>query len=295
VLAAPNAVALVSAPLSARVLRVYVRPGQRVAQGEPLVELVMPELIRAAGTLRASDIKLAALSQRHARLLPLLVQGLARTAEVSELESAIATLRAERESARSTLRSAGEPDARAAALVEGHGASVLRAPVAGMVVSVSAQLGQVREPAGGPLLELISDAAPQIEARFSVEPEPQVGFEWVEPGHTIPLLLDAVSPRAGATDGTRLAWLHVAPGAVPPVLGALGRVRMIAPAGWLVVPIRALATRADVHEVRVQKEVGSRALRVTLVRQSESEAVITGLAAGTLVAADAALAGELTP
>ena len=295
VLAAPNATAMVSVPLSARVLRVYVRPGQRVAQGEPLVEVVMPELIRAAGTLRAADIKLAALSQRYARLLPLLAEGLARAAEVADLEGSIAAARADRESARATLRSAGEPDARAAALVEGHGACILRAPAAGMVVSVSAQLGQVREPAGGPLLELVSDAAPQIEARFSVAPEAQVSFEWLEPGRTIPLVLDAVSPRAGITDGTRMAWLHAAPGAPPPVLGVLGRVRMIAPQDWLVVPNRALVKRADRYEVRVQKELGSVALPVMLVRQSESEAVITGLAAGTLVAADAALASERTP
>ncbi|MDB4984849.1 MAG: uncharacterized protein JWN04_27 [Myxococcaceae bacterium] len=293
-LATPSGSAVVSAPLSARVLRVRVQPGQQVSEGEPLIDVVMPELIRAAGTLRAADIRLAAMQQRHTRLAPLLEQGLARAAEVAELEASIATARADREGARATLRSAGISDAHALRLLDGNGSCSLRAPVAGMVVAVSAQLGQVREPVGGPLVELVGAAAQQVEARFTSEPPADVAFEWLELGRRVPLELDAISPRA-SSDGTRIAWLHAASAAAAPTAGVLGRVRIVAPASWVVVPIAALQEQRGKLYARVQHPGGSVATLVTLVRRSEAEAVITGLGAGTLIAADAARIGEQTP
>jgi multidrug efflux pump subunit AcrA (membrane-fusion protein) len=300
VLVSANAVALVSAPLSARVVRVRVRPGQQVELGDALVEVVMPELMRAAGMLRAADIRLAALSLRHQRLLPLLEQGLARAAEVSDLEASIALARADRESARATLRSAGESDERAAKLVEGTGSSALRAPLAGMVVAVSAQLGQVREPASGPLVEIVGEAPLQIEARFTAEPPVGASFVWIELGRVAQLVLEATSPRAGL-DGSRQVWLHPAEGVAAPSVGALGRVRIVAPDDWVVVPVRALLAAADTLHVSVKRPQGSALVPVVLVRRSETEAVVTGLPAGSLVAADASSArkasgaGELTP
>ncbi|MDB4972127.1 MAG: uncharacterized protein JWN48_468 [Myxococcaceae bacterium] len=290
--ATPNASAVVSVPLGARVMRVRVVPGQRVAAGEPLVDVIMPELIRAAGSLRAADIRLAALTQRRGKLVPLLEQGLARAAEVAELDAAIASARADRESARATMRAAGESDAHALALIDGSGRYALRAPLAGMVVAVSAQLGQVREPGGGPLVELVGPAALQVEARFTSEPPAEVRFEWIELARRLPLALEAVSPRA-AVDGTRTAWLHALDSAAAPAAGVLGRVRMVAPDTWQVVPVRALREHDGALTVRVQREQGSAEVPVTLVRRSETEAVITGLSTGTLVAADATLAGEL--
>lgn len=286
--ATPNATALLSTPLSARVLRIRVLPGQQVAAGEPLVDVIMPELIRAAGTLRSADLRLAGLVKRQARLTPLLEQGLTRAVEVAELEATIASTRAERESARATLRSAGESDAHAAALIDGSGSTTLRAPIAGMVVAVTAQLGQVREPGSGPLLELVGTAALQVEARFGMEPPPGVRFEWLAPGQRVPLELDAVSPRAGA-DGTRVSWLHVKDAAEAPTLGALGRVRMIPPADFAVVPSAALVDGARGPQLRLQTaREGSDLQPVTVLRRSESEAVVVGIAEGTLIAADGA-------
>ncbi|MDB4991459.1 MAG: hypothetical protein JWN04_6637 [Myxococcaceae bacterium] len=299
VIAAPNASAMVSAPLTARVLRVRVRPGQHVKAGEPLVEVVMPELMRAAGMLRAADIRLASFQQRHGRLLPLLGQGLARASEVADLDASIASARADRESARATLRSAGESDARAAVLVEGSGTSALRAPLKGMVVAVSAQLGQVRDPASGPLVEIVGENAVQVEARFTIDPPAGCAFEWMEVGRRAPLVLVAVSPRAGI-DGTRLAWLHTEQGSEALVAGTLGRVRMVAPQEWMVVPVGSLRSNSKRVSAVVRTELGNTLSPVTVVRRSQSEAVIIGLAAGTMIAADASRiaggpTGELAP
>jgi hypothetical protein len=184
-------------------------------------------------------------------------------------------------------------------LIEGTGTSALRAPLSGMVVAVSAQLGQVREPASGPLVEIVGDAPSQIEARFATEPPAGASFEWIEVGRVAQLVLEAISPRAGA-DGTRQVWLHPAPGVAGPSVGALGRVRIVAPDDWVVVPVRALLAATDTLRVSVKQPQGSALVPVVLVRRSESEAVVTGLSAGSLVAADASSAraagpGELTP
>lgn len=167
VLAAPGTSASVSVPLSARVLRVRVRRGQRVEAGEALIDLVMPELMRAAGALSGASIRLEAYEKRRQSVAALLERGLARASELAELEVQIADARADRESARATLRAAGVRDAEAPALLGGAGSSALRAPIAGVVVLLSAQPGEVREPGSGPLVELADQADVQIEARLA--------------------------------------------------------------------------------------------------------------------------------
>ena len=70
---------------------------------------------------------------------------------------------------------------------------------------------------------------------------------------------------------------------------------MIPPADWVVVPVGALRERAATLEVEQQRDGASVATPVTLMRRSETEAVITGVAAGSLVAAQAARVRELGP
>lgn len=289
-IAAPSDTALVGVPLSARVLVVRVRPGQQVAAGEALAEVVMPELIRAAGALRSAEIRLVGLQQRRERIAGLLAKGLALASELSDVDANIAMVRGEREGARATLRAAGEPDRKAAQLLEGSGAISLRAPIAGVVVQVNARLGEVREPSGGALVELVGDCDElQIEARFAAAPPDGVRFEWVEAGRTLPLLLDRVSPHAAEQDGSRNAWLHVPAGQPQPVAGTFGRVRIVAPDDWLLVPVRALLARGGDWLVAVEDAGGSKLTKVTLVQRSSSEALIKGLAPGTRIAADVAL------
>jgi cobalt-zinc-cadmium efflux system membrane fusion protein len=291
--AGPHDTALISVPLSARVVRVRVRPGQQVAADEALADVVMPELIRAAGALRSADLRLIGLQKRRERVAGLLAKELALAAELSEVDGNIASVRGERESARATLRAAGESDGRAAALLEGSGAVSLRAPFAGVVVQVNTRLGEVREPSGGPIVELASsDEEHLIEARFAAAPPDGVRFEWVETGRTLPLVLDRVSPHASQDDGSRNAWLHVPAGQPQPVAGAFGRVRMVAPDAWVVLPARALIMRDGALLVATKTSDGSRLTPVTLVQHSASDALVTGIAPGTLVAADATLAGE---
>ncbi|MFT3923766.1 MAG: efflux RND transporter periplasmic adaptor subunit [Myxococcales bacterium] len=287
VVSSPNDTALISVPLSARVRRVRVRAGQTVNEGDALVDVVMPELIRAAGALRSAELRLQSWQERRAVVAPLLEKGLARAAELSDIDANIASVRGDRESARATLRAAGELDTRAAGLLDGDGAVALRAPLTGVVVSVNAKLGEMREPNAGPLLELVSaDADPRVEARFATPPPVGVTFEWVDVNRSVPLVLDALSPHADERDGLRVAWLHAREPEPGLVAGTLGRVRMKLREDWVVIPSGALSEERGQTYVEVRDPVGTHKLPVKVIRQSGTEALVEGVPLQAQVAVD---------
>jgi len=298
VVSSPNDTALVSAPLGARVQKLRVYPGQTVREGDALVDVVMPELLRAAGALRSADLRLASWQERRAILAPLVEKGLARPAELSDIDANIASVRGDRESARATLRAAGELDARAGALLDGQGVVSLRAPLGGVVVSVTAKVGEFREPNSGALVELVSpDADPRVEARFAAAPPPGMRFEWVEAGRSMPLVLDALSPHADERDGSRVAWFHVegADASVGLVAGALGRVHMVVRDDWVVVPTQALREEHGETTVEVREAAGTRRVQVKLIQRSDTEALIEGLRAEAQIAVGARGEGDSSP
>jgi multidrug efflux pump subunit AcrA (membrane-fusion protein) len=286
----PEATHAVSVPLSARVLRVRVRPGQTVKKDEPLVDVLLPELLGAAGALSAARLRIESYEARKSRLGPLVEQGLARTAELNELEANLALARAERELARATLRVAGVSEGQVPALLQGQGAISLRAPIGGMVVSVSGRAGEVREPGSGPLLELVSPGLVQIEARLGLTPPVGASFEWWSGAERVPLELEALSPRAAPEDGTRLAWFRTREPQRAPLAGSLGRVRLVPDASWRVVPAAALREQGNSASVVVLGDRAPREQPVQVVLRSASEVIVSGLAPDLRVAADAARA-----
>jgi hypothetical protein len=296
-LASPDAQFALSVPLSARVTHVRVRPGQIVKQDEPLVDVILPELLKAAGSLSAASIRIEAYEARKGRLAPLVQEGLARSAELGELGANLALARAEREAARATLRVAGVNDAQSARLLASNGTVSLRAPKAAMVVRVSARPGETRDPSGGPLVELVAQGDVQVEARLPFTPPEAARFAWVGGGDLalVPLVLEAISPQAAPEDGTRAAWFHASDPAQAPVPGSLGRVRLDADPSWFVVPARALRERAGASVVVVRAGEASSEQPVRVVLRSSSEVIVTGLNAETQVASDAANASLAEP
>ncbi len=287
VVSSPNDTALVVAPLQARVVRVRARVGQTVDVGAPLVDVLMPELIRAAGALRAADLQLESWQDRRALLLPLVEKRLARAADLSDIDANIAKLRGDRENARATLRAAGEADQRARGLLDGDGVVSLRAPIHGVVVHVNAKLGETRDPASGPLVELVNaDVDTTVEARFAVAPPPGASFEWLDTNLRVQLVLASLSPHADEHDGSLSGWLHVKGGAAPLVAGSLGRVRMVQPADWVVVPASAVREQDGASVVMVKTEGGMVATRVDLIQRGRGEALVQGLGPDVEVAAD---------
>lgn len=283
-LPAPDATAVVGTPLPARVLTVRVRPGDRVERDAPLVDVMMPELIGAVGALTAADLRLEAFEQRRKRVAPLSQDGLIRGADLAELEAQIALAKADRARARASLRAAGLRDERAKTLLSGSGALPLRAPIAGVVVAVHTKPGEMREPASGPLLEIASDAPTLIEARFYMPPPPGATLEWIAPnGNNVELVLQGMSPAALQEDGTRVAWLRAKSPAQSPVAHALGRVRVVAPASWSVIPERALLYRDGHAFVAVPDGTGRKHKPVVVVSQTPDQIAVTGLEVGESV------------
>jgi multidrug efflux pump subunit AcrA (membrane-fusion protein) len=279
-LAAPDATAVVSVPLSARIVQLRVQPGDHVDKGAPLIDVIMPELIGAAGSMSAANIRLDAYEKRRGRLLPLSQEGLVRAGDLTELDAQIALAKADREIARASLRAAGLSDEQGLKLLSGNGSVVLRAPIAGMVVAVQAKLGEMRDPGVGPLLEIAAAASTLIEARFSVPPADDAELIWIASGRSVALSQHARSPAAAREDGARIVWLRAKSSAESPIAQAIGRVRVLPPAAWSVIPTRALVRSADRTFVIVPAGSNRREKPVAIVRETANECVVTGLQVG---------------
>ncbi len=262
-IAPADASAALGMPLAGRVTRVRVRLGQQVERDQPLVDVSMPELIRAAAAIAAANLREKAYRERAEHLETLLQNGLARGSELSEVRAQLALVEADREYARASLRAAGVTDAR-------DGLISLRAPIAGTIVTMNARLGEVREPTGLPLLEIVASAPVQIEAHFAYQPPADAEFSWL--GATpVPLVLEAVSPRVNAADGTWSAWFHERDGHAI-TAGSAAIVRIEPPRGAVVFSASAL------HGDKVTR--GAEQVPVKVFAHGQGEVIATGLAAG---------------
>lgn len=286
VLPSPQGAAALSPPLKARVVRVRTRHGQKVAAGEPLLDVLMPEAVQAAGALSAANLKAAAWAKREAKLRALDSEGLARGTELAEVESLVVTARADAQAARATLRAAGISDAQAEALLQSDGTVTLRSPIAGVITDIDARLGEVREPAGKPLVEIAGDSDGLVEARMLTEIVSGVPAEFIAPdGIVVPLELVSLSPRVETRDGARLAWFKATEGRL--FSGTAGRVRLHPLESWRAVPAQAVAGEGERTHVFVR--AGEKAVEtpVKLVERSGAEAIVEGVAVDAEVAADA--------
>jgi len=287
VLPSPQGAAALSPPLLARVVRIRTRHGQKVALNEPLLDVLMPEAVQAAGALSAANLKVAAWARRDAQLKALEADGLAKNSERAEVEALLVTARADAQAARATLRAAGIGDAQAEALLASDGTVTLRSPIAGVVTDVDARLGEVREPAGKPLVEVAGESDGLVEARMLTEIVSGVPAEFIAPdGITTPLELVSLSPRVETRDGARLAWFKASAGRL--ISGTAGRVRLHPLESWRAVP--AQAVEGDGASARVFVREGEKAVATTvrLVERSGAEAIVEGVPLDAEVAADAA-------
>lgn len=253
VLPGPGAAAVVAPPLRGTVTRVRVRAGDTVDAGAPLIDVLMPELLEAAGRLEGARVRLEAWTERHRQLAELRAEGLARTLDVSEAAATLAEARAELQAARAVLLSAGLREGDAAGLLAGSGSVPLRAPVGGVVTEVSAALGEAREPSGGALVHVSGGGAVRVEARLG-RVAPDGAWALVTATGQVPLRLVGRAPAADPRDGTFLAWFEPEGAAAPPP-GTLGRVQLAASgeARLFRVPAAALHRREGAPRVTTRR------------------------------------------
>lgn len=290
VLAAPEATAAMGLPFRGSVVRVAVRPGQRVQRGEVLVEVLLPEVVQAAGAWQGAALRREAWEKRVAQLQSLQAQGLARAAELTEAETRLAEARAEQQAALAVLRAAGLGSQEASSVLQ-RGTLALRSPVEGVVTEVSAALGEVREAGGAPLVRVVGEAPARLEARLAhTLPEP-VEYEFAAPGlEPLPVRAVGQSPALQAQEGTRLAWFEPQPPkALPAGLQGTLRVRAGSLEGVHVVPARALVLKSGEASVLVRTPEGPpRQQPVQVLATSGAEALVRGeLSTSDRVAADA--------
>ena len=293
VLPSPEGQAAVVPPYRARVLKVLVRPGERVRKGQPLVEVVMPEVSTAAGAYVAASTRVDAYGRRKAQLEALKADGLVRLADVLEAETKLAEAQADQQSAAAALRTAQIEPSQAADIVAGKKPVLLRSPIAGVVTAVGAGVGDSREPGGDPVVRVVGEGDSRVEARFARPVDPKnASYELLVTGGTRHHLnLVAIAPVIDPRDGTIAVWLVPDPGTrLQP--GLTGRVVVTLPdaAGASVVPARAVALIDGKTFVVVRRDGKPEQVQVDVFATSGAEALVTGVAAGEEVAADAALA-----
>ena len=293
VLPSPEGQAAVVPPYRARVLKVLVRPGQMVKKGQPLVEVVMPEVSTAAGAYAAASTRVDAYGRRKAQLEALKADGLVRLADVLEAETKLAEAKANQQSAAAALRTAQIEPAEAAAIVAGRTPVVLKSPIAGMVTAVGAGVGDSREPGGEPLVRVAGEGDSRVEARFSRPVDPNnASYEFIATGgahHRLTFV--ARAPMVDPRDGTIAVWLVPDKGTkLQP--GLTGRVVVSIPgaAGAAVVPSRAIGLEEGKPFVVVRRDGTPQKVQVDVFASSGAEALVTGVAVDEEVAADAALA-----
>jgi multidrug efflux pump subunit AcrA (membrane-fusion protein) len=304
VLLSPEATAEVVPPFRGRITRIHVRPGQKVARGAPIIDVVMPELLRAAGAYLAAGTRLGAYGKRRAQLQSLRGEGLVRLSDLAEVETHIAEAQADQQAALGTLRAADLSGADAARLLQGGGTLTLRAPIPGVITHVRATLGETHENTDLPLATIAGEGGVQIEARLG-RPLPagaQVSFISAT-GTTVPLRSLSSAPVVDPRDGTTLAWFAPAEEARAAGLpgGTQGRLRAVlsdgapAPDGGGAAPV-AIPARALLPDPRgaavLRRRAGQVAqVAVEVLSTSGTDALVRGdLRPGDEVAADAGLA-----
>jgi multidrug efflux pump subunit AcrA (membrane-fusion protein) len=286
--------------MPARVVRVLVRAGQHVEKGAPIVQVIMPQLVTAAGAYVAAHTRLEAYQARRDQLAKLRAEGLAKAAEIAEVETRLAEAKADQQSALATLRAGGVDPGDANSLVEGGGTATLRSPVAGTVFELDATPGELRDPGGRPFARIAGEGAPRIQARIAHALPDTARFEFVTPAiGATPVRLLSRAPVVDPRDATQPAWFEpLVPTKLP--RGQTGRLRAILDekSGAVAVPAAAVGLLSARSFVTVRAGEGERRVDVEVLATSGADALVRSprgeLNVGDEVAAEARAAPSST-
>ena len=294
-LGAAGSMAALNPPYSGQIVKVHVRVGERVTRGQPVVDIMMPAVVGAAGEHAAAHTKIDAYLLRMQQLRALKAEGLVRSSELADVEMRLAEARADERRTEAILRSAGVDPARVPHLAASGGAVALRSPIDGLVTEISAALGETRDSAGQPFARITGVSPTRIEARATQRLPAGARFELVmASGEAVPLRLVAEAPVVDPRDGTAAAWFEPEPALMLPV-GLTGKVRVVLPdrPGLTIAPRTAVGRRGATEFVRARRGDGVADVSVKVVQSSGADALIeSALAAGAEIAERVAESGE---
>ncbi|WP_296894168.1 efflux RND transporter periplasmic adaptor subunit [Thiobacillus sp.] len=283
----PASVRVAAAAGAGLVTQLHVQAGDTVKRGAPLVTLSMPGLADAQNALTQARLRSQLAASNAARDEKLFSEGLIA-------ESRLRATRSEAQSAR-----AGLAAAQSAMSLMGTGkvsgsAITLTAPIAGVVTESVAEPGQ-RVDAGMALVKVADLSKLALEIPLSTTQARQVAVgqsvtvaDSEASGRVTALLpqlsaSQSVLARASLVDPQK----RLRPGqsvqvAIAGVSAAVGGAQST---HSLVVPATALVWKASQPYVFVETAQGFTPTPVQLIRQNASQAEVTGLAAGSRVAA----------
>jgi len=138
----PDAIALLSARLNGRVVKVFAREGDQVRAGQTIVSVSSPELARLRSDYAAETAKAGAARQNAHRLRGLVAERLGAEQDAVSAEAEATAAEAARDATARTIRGVG------ASLTGGEDASLLQivSPITGQLVQRSAVPGQAVAP-----------------------------------------------------------------------------------------------------------------------------------------------------
>ncbi len=142
-----DAYAEVGPLMSARVIRLHVGAGDRVAAGAPLAELESLDLGRARASYIAAAAHADAARRAAERERALGAERIAPEREVEQAKAEAAAALAEQRAAAAALRAFGVPADEVESGGEALGRMTLRAPLAGTVLERTAAVGRMADPA----------------------------------------------------------------------------------------------------------------------------------------------------
>lgn len=274
----------------AQIVGFRVQAGDRVKAGDPVVEVIMPEVVTAAASYRGALLRGEVQAARRDKLRGLRDEGLVAEAAVFDVASRTAETEQQAGLAAATLRAAGiEP---------GRGAMrsprvLLRSPIDGVVRELGGQLGEVVEGQGAPVAVIVGEGPARIEARFLHAPPVGCAMRFVAiDGAVWPLQAEPVARVVEADDGASVLWFQPSDERRA-FAGLRGAVECVSDDPSLVQVPQAAIGRVDGRLVvyRREREVVT-AVAVELVMSSGASALVRavegeGLRAGMQVADDA--------
>lgn len=274
----------------AQIVKFSARAGDRVKAGDPVVEVIMPEVVAAAASYRGALLRGEVQAARRDKLRGLREEGLVGEAAVFDIGSRTAETEQQAWLAAGTLRAAGIDPGRASLRTTRVS---LRSPIDGVLRELGGQLGEVVEGQGAPVAVIVGEGPARVEARFLHAPPAGCAMRFVAvDGAVWPLKPTPVARVIEADDGASVLWFEPQEERLA-FAGLRGSVECVSDDPSVVqVPATAVGRVGETLVVYRREEATVRAVPVALLMSSGASALVRAsagaeLRAGMTVAEDA--------
>lgn len=280
---------VLAAPLAGRVTQVHVNSGDRVKTGDPLVTLSCPEASSARSALATAEAELREARAALERETNLLKQGVGTERDRLAAEIKLASEQAEYQRAAETARFVGSGQG---------GVVVLRAPLAGVVLSRRATMGAAVSAGGDPLVEIGDPSALWILAEVFERDLPliRIGLRTRTElaSSSKPIEGQVTSIGAVVSEGARTAPVRITctgdvSGLRP---GMFGRTQIVSDESGIALPARAVLIKegGDTVVYVARDELHYERRKVTVGPALDGRVrILAGLATGEAVVVEGAL------